>query len=410
MNLEYNKQNPIFLSKLLAVIIPLTSVFLQYTGAIGNVGIWLMIGCVIVNLVIYKKINFNMCIVSFFIILEIQQLLVTVIYRYSIEIYIKNMINIFLIILTVSISALCVNTNKMIKIYSYLGAITTLAIYTQTILHYLLHSPIAPIVILPRLFIVAENWTALGRASGFFSEPQVYCTYMLPLLMILLYQKKYKLAIFITTGFLLSTSSLGIGMAFLLWLYTLLSSKSPTVMKIMIVGLLLISVLSFFSLNIFEFPRNKILSFFTDFTQYSKGTMVNNYSYTNYLRFVKAPVTFVGLPLGAKFTGVGINKLIEYMQITGINFSWSFNWATTDAMAAYFTTGFGVFIELGLVVGVFYYSMLIKGIASGNHLQKMIILLLIVQGFTTQLFFNGLCVFYLIMYQALSNYKNVLEK
>ncbi|MGL6299458.1 hypothetical protein ACR31S_02555 [Streptococcus iniae] len=98
----------------------------------------------------------------------------------------------------------------------------------------------------------------------------------------------------------------------------------------------------------------------------------------------------------------GLNNLTNYMEITGTRFSWSKQWAVNHIQNAYFNSSSGIFIECGLVIGILYYYILIKKIKIQNSISKNILIFIIFQGFATQIFFNSIFIFWILMYYIFS--------
>ncbi|MDM0906263.1 hypothetical protein QTI73_11185 [Clostridium perfringens] len=411
-NFAYMKKNdksPLF--NIIAWIIPLSCILLQYKANFLTYGLLVLIAITIC--IIFKERSFYIDkeFVIIGLLISIQQIISALFLNFDIISNINIVITVWLIIISCSISLMIKNNDLLYKNYSLLGIITTCAIYIQFFMYNLLGKKISSIMLISQAEEYSRNWVVDGtRPSGFFSEPQTHCSFMLPLIIIALEKKNYKFAIFLSLGLILTGSSLGVIMISLVWVSVLLSSSVCTNKKIVMMFLILISVFTFFTLDSLEPAREKIFTVFNDFSTYLDAKMTNNHSYTNYLRLIKGWVTYIEMPISTKIMGVGITNFPIYLQNCGITFSWSTIWDINATMVAYFSSAAGVFIECGLFVGIVYYIFLFKKFKQGNSIGKKLIILLFFQSFLTQTFFNNIFIFYFLMYYAYNkNIKSIVK-
>lgn len=178
--------------------------------------------------------------------------------------------------------------------------------------------------------------------------------------------------------------------------------------KILLIVIVIIFVLVFLFSPMFSKYVEKIGSIFEDFSDYYNAKIVNSYSYSNYLRLFKSWHTYMDLHPIEKVIGLGINNFMNYLKTTTITFKWNTIWDNNARMAAYYTSAGGVFIDCGLIVALYYYIFLIKKyIHAKSFISKTIIVILVIQSFFTQIFFNNIFVYYFILYNAFRNDENV---
>lgn len=382
-------------------VIPLSCILLQYYAKISTYGLLLLMVMAFFIAFRNKSFYFDKDFLLLGMLIGIQQILCAQYFQFDIVKTINVIVTIWLIIIASSTSWIVNNKELLYRNFSIIGFIATFAIYIQFFMCNFLNMKVSAIMIFPQAEQYIGNWVEnYTRPSGFFSEPQVHCTYMLPLIIIALEQKKYKYAIFLSVGVALTGSSLGIMMVASIWMYTLFSSSVTKMKKIGLVILIAIGILAFLVLEPLESARIKLFTVFTDFSKYSSAQIVNSYSYSNYLRLIKGWVTYIEMPLNAKLLGIGITNFLEYLKKSNVSFSWNVIWSSNATMAAYFSSAAGVFIECGLIVGIAYYLFLYRKMKQGNVIGKKIILALFIQSFLTQTFFNGIFIFYILMYYA----------
>lgn len=392
-------------------VIPLSCILVQYHAVVLTYGLLALLIMALLIAIRNKGFYFDRDFLLLGLFISTQQFVSSVYFRFSISTSFYTALTIWLIIISCSTSWVVKNKEVLYRNYSIIGSIATCAIYVQFVLYYVFGIKTGSIMILRQAEKYIGNWvTNSNRPAGFFSEPQTHCTYMLPLIIIALEKKNYKFAIFLTLGVVLTGSSLGVMMTAFLWLYTLFFSSVKKSRKIGSAIVLILGSLAFFTLEPLEPAKQKLFTVFNDFSAYSSAQMINSYSYSNYLRLIKGWVTYNEMPFNAKFIGVGITNFISYLQSSGVSFSWNAIWNADATMAAYFTSAAGVFIECGILVGILYYVFMYKKIKQGSEIGKKLILVLFLQSFLTQDFFNGVFIFYILMYYvSLENTKSYIK-
>ncbi len=154
-----------------------------------------------------------------------------------------------------------INENNLFKAYVLIGSIAMGIMYYQAILLFLAGIPAVPVTILPVPIDQEHFWGNFSgtRPSSLFQEPQAYASFMLPLLVLSLKRKNTIFSLIISLSILLSTSSLGIIMVGLVYLYFAIIGGIRTYMVIFRVFIVSILVFVFIKLEIFVFARDKIL-------------------------------------------------------------------------------------------------------------------------------------------------------
>lgn len=390
-------------------IIPISCILLQYQAVVSTYGIIVLVIFVALHMIKNRCIKVDKQFLALASIIAVQEVLSSLCFYITAETVMKSVITIFLIVIATSLANTNVRRERVILNFKVIGIICAVAIFLQTFMYIVWGIPVKSIMILPQDESVMHYWTTSNvRACGFFTEPQTYCSYMLPLLIICIERKEYKLSVFLTASLFLTGSSLGILMAAIIWLKVFRESDISVNKKLYFLIAVLIGMLVFMKLDIFSVAREKISTIYTDFSLYTAGTMINSHSYSNYLRLIKGWVTFAGLPILAKILGVGINGLIPFMSTTGIRFSWSGQWGFDSLMLGYYTSAAGVFLECGIIVAILYYLFIANSIRGSSKVAKNILIIMLIQSFTTQMFFNGIFTFYFLLYYLFTDKKNMI--
>lgn len=380
-------------------IIPLSCIFFQYRAIVSSYGLLAIMMMLILFFMHYRYFQIDKRFLCLGFIIAIQQLIAAAILNRSLNAVTVNVVNMFMSIFATSLVMYKLNVENIIRNYKIIGLISAIAVCFQTIGYVVFGIPVKAIMILPQSAEVMHYWTLSNvRACGFFTEPQTYCTYILPLLIICMDRREYKFSAFLSLSILLTGSSLGIAMMALLWLELLMKSEVERNKKIIIIGFLAIVLVLFSTLDVFESARNKIATVFDDYSLYTSLKMTNSHSYTNYLRLVKGWATLFELPTREKIIGLTLNGMVAYLSGTSHLFSWSKQWSVESSMAGYFSSAAGVFIECGVIVGAIYYFFVGRMIVKNTGIARTLLVFLILQSIMTQFFFNGCFTFYMMMF------------
>lgn len=381
-------------------LIPLSCIFLQYPFVISSVGLILLFIYCVTIILLNRRIYINKKFILLTIGIIIQQFIVFLYSKYELSLYIKNIANIVLIVFIFIIATQDINREKVYKNYRVIGLISSIVIYIQTFQLTVLNKSVGAIKVMP---VLDESYwvTNNSRPCAFFTEPQTFCTYMAPLLILSLKRKDYITAICLSIAMICSTSSIGILIVILLWAIELVLGSISIKIKIGVGIIILCMISCFFTLDQFSFAREKLLGVIYSYQDYSnthKDVFSNPESYSNYLRILKGKRTFEELPSLQKIVGIGNNNLINYIENTNEKFSWMGIWKEKNNNWGYMSSLFGIFVEFGLIIGILYYLILYFFIRKSTSTQKKIIYLILLQSIITQFFFNGVFTFYFLIF------------
>lgn len=276
------------------------------------------------------------------------------------------------------------------KSYLFFGSIAMLIIYFQSIRLLVFGIPAIPITILPIDPKDAHFWgNFLGkRPSGLFTEPQAYASFMFPLLILSLKKKKKFLVLIISLSLLLSTSSQGIIVTGIIFIYYLLWGNIKTYQKVLISLLFTFSIYALLNLKIFEFATNKI----------AKTDLENN------IRLVRGFMVYSNFDLTDLLLGINDN-LQSYILKNLRNSYWVTEHIKFGAVSglSYTTTVSGILIQSGFFAGILFILMIYKMYKYEDPSNRIFLVLIFILSFSQTIFYNAWFVFYYIIYLGLNN-------
>ncbi len=398
MKIKLSNHSPIQSFALLSI--PLSCVLLQYKAAMSTYGLILLTLVALMLSIGAKFFSADMDFVKMLAVFAVQQLVAYILFKSNFTAIINILLTMFLT--GVIVSVFSEGYIERESLYRYLKAfsiIVTAVIYLQAVMIVVFQRTVSPIMLLPQSAADAANWSRNAyRPSGFFSEPQTYCSMILPICVLAAYKKDFKLLVYLSLGILLAGSSLGIIMVALLWATILFTSSTNKNTKIGIVALILLGIVIFLTVPALKVPREKLYSVFSGFFAYSSGQMVDQYSYSSYLRLVKGWITYFEEPFLPQIVGVGFNNFANFMRNSGLTFSWNQIWSSSASSVAYFSSASGIFLEGGIFSAAAYIIYMVKNWKRSNSLGKTLLLMIILQSFATQMFFNSLFIFNILIF------------
>lgn len=293
-----------------------------------------------------------------------------------------------------------INIESFVIIYRIIAILLGILILYQFVEIFLFHKLISPFTFFGLTF--SESYYVNStRPMGFFTEPQKVATYLIPLVILELKNKKYWFSVFITLLIFLSMSVQGIVTILLIHsIYQIKAFSNKITMKTAVVLASLVLILL-------------SASFFDQFTIIFTRLSYLGFSYSDYLRLFKGLDTFKELPFSNIFLGVGLNNLSNYISINQYSFSWM-GIVSNESVYSYMSTGFGIFVEVGIISGILFYAFLYTN--RGKDLTSLLLIIsMVVQMFSQTFIFNYAFIFYLLiimayneMYYANNNYNFIL--
>lgn len=286
---------------LMEIFIPLFCLISQYEILGVHVGLICVIVVVGLNLIKYRQFYVYKPLFIFFLFMLLHDILRTFITEFNIGLWVERLF--YLLLLS------CVHNRiddeNLYKVWKCIGIVVMAGLFFQSFQVYILGQSVSTINILPFLQSDSKNYLLkYDRPHSFFLEPAAYCTWILPLLCMCMKRKKNVWMIFISISILLSTSSTGILMTGVIWLFYAFASareEGKYVNSLIIVGILLIGIGALSNLSIFSTALNKLTNISLEDT-------------SNSVRLVLGFQLFGTAPLMYKILGIPYMNVENYMR------------------------------------------------------------------------------------------------
>ncbi|EJZ70195.1 hypothetical protein [Lachnoanaerobaculum sp. OBRC5-5] len=363
---------------LVEFFIPLFCLINQYKIAGINLGLLCVITVVSIYFIRYREFYLYKPLFVFFIFMIIHDFFRMFITGFNSGLWIER--TSYLLIL----SCIYKNNNEenLFRVWKLIGIIVMAGIFYQSFQVYILGQSVSTINIFPFLQSNSENYLlSYDRPHSFFLEPAVYSTWILPFLCMCMKRKKHIWMIFISISILLSTSSTGILMTGVIWIFYVFinfRNEKKYFNTLMIVGGLIIGIVAFLNLNIFSIALNKLINI-----------SVTNTS--NSVRLVLGFQLFWATPIIYKFLGIPYMNVENYMrsgEVTLSKYKLSINLPYLG-----FVNAIGNCMLVYGIFGLFLYLKLFLNIWKESDLySKCYVLTCIISIFGQSVFWNSLFV------------------
>ena len=370
----------------LELFLPIYSVLMYYTlPVVGSIGQIILIVYVIIYFIFHRKIHYN--VPKYFLLFVLMAIPIQLIVFYFVGgLNYSRIINLLMIVFyLIVLSVFKINIDGLYKAYKIFAFISSIAIIVQFIQIYFFNEIVHQIMLLP--IERPEGWYKEGlRPQGIFPEPQVFATFILPVLILTLKKSEYLWSLFFTFSIFASTSSLGIICSVGVWGYYLFFSEIKTWKKGIIFGLMFMLLIVLTQTSLFEYGTEKIAS--TDFS--------------NNVRLTRGFLIYYKIPTINKLFGIGVNNL-AYLQETG---KIILNDKMSIAMrnSSYITTIAELLINYGLVLTLIYLKFLFN--LMKNSKNRLFVILLFILSFAQTILFSGVWYLYMVIIFASLNENN----
>lgn len=303
---------------ILEFFIPLYYIIAQYKVAGISLGTLLMV-IVIVSL-LFRKSGIEtfwyrplLVLVAYMIVHDVLKMLVIMdVSSFPINTWIERLIFVFFLVLCTK----NVDEDKLYKVWSFIGIIAMIGLVYHAVCVYIFGQSVEMIKILPISTEYSNFFNLSMRPKSFFTEPAAYVTWILPLLFMALKREKILFSTIITITILLSTSTTGIVMCFILWGYYILLSKSITLSRKIFIFIVALTVV----VMVVKLP------IFTSTLEKFEGTDFNsNIRITSGLNIYKdSPLTYqiFGIPYGSPELYFRSGEIDLSLYKFNINASW----------------------------------------------------------------------------------------
>tara|TARA_B100001778_G_scaffold333588_1_gene342507 strand:- start:4053 stop:5249 length:1197 start_codon:yes stop_codon:yes gene_type:complete len=270
---------------------------------------------------------------------------------------------------------------RFYKTYKILCLVSCGLVIYQGIRLFFWGVPAVPINLLPVAEADYNYWDFFKgeRPSGFFSEPQAFCSFILPFFIFSLYRKEYLLSIFTFIAILLSASTLGLGISIIITVYFMFFEKERAKSsKIFIASgfFLIFGILAYFGM------------LDTSVEKISKTPLENN------IRLVR------GFYIYSKFNPIdlflGISSDLQKYVLSNVKESWVSLYTSSgnERLLGYTTSFSGLLIQFGLPSFILYLMFLWKCFVNSSKDSKVLVLVTFALCFVQTIIFNAWFVFY----------------
>ena len=351
-------------------IVPGTNFSLGITIGFGLAVIWFSRFILMSD----KTFLINKSLLLFFFYVIISQLLIGVVKNEFL--IIKNLIIVIFSTFTVIIVYNIVSEENFFKAYKTFGIISLVGLFYHVIIVYILKQPVSPIIILPNAFMPETNWAYdLYRPMSIFQEPAAYAGFMLPLLAYSIYKKRIMFSIIVTISILFSTSSIGIIVAFGIWVYSIFFVVKSKSLKFGLVLLYLMILIFFLSNDMFSYPIERI----------------KNINLENDTRLTNGFFILRNMNSEDLIFGIGMGSISTYINMHGLLFN------------DYNSSFAGVIINWGVIGIILYLTMLFKFLIKQNRNVQLFVLMIIILSFVQTIVFNLAFQYYFLSYFVCAN-------
>lgn len=279
-----------------------------------------------------------------------------------------------------------IDKERLYAIYLLLAIISMCGLYMQAVQVYIFKMKVSSLSI-PGLNMIlpVNNWNydLTVRPRSFFAEPQAYCSFMAPFVIMALDKKKYALSLIASFSIILTTSTTGIFLVVAIWLYWAIFRIKRYYLKVAFIAVFSILSFIFASSEFFAYSLNKI----------------NNTTLTTNIRTGYAFEILRHMPIKDLLLGVGDGNLAYYLMDNSSYFS-----SIYFSLSGYVTTAFGLYICYGLVCGVAYMILCARMIKNGGKISRLIAILILITSFTQTIAFNSWGILWFSVYFII--YKN----
>lgn len=361
----------------LELFLPIYSVLMYYTlPVVGSVGQIILLIYMVIYFITHRNIQYHIpkyLLLFTIIVIPIQLVVFQCVGGFTFSRVINlSMIIVYLVIL----SYFQVNVDGLFKIYKLFAIFASITILIQFVQIHFFNQIVHQIMLFP--MERPMGWYNEGlRPQGVFPEPQVFATFMLPILVLVLRKSEYISAIFFTIAIFASTSSLGILCAAAVWGYHVFFSEISITKKIALILLIAIGTITLTQTSLFEYGINKITS--TNFT--------------NNVRLTRGFTIYSKLPIINKLFGIGVNNLAYYQESGQIILNDYMSIAMRNP--SYVTTMSDLLIGFGLFATLLYLLFLFN--LFWNSDCRLLVILLFVLSFAQTILFSGVWYLYMVV-------------
>ena len=364
-----------FIVKISNILFPLIIILFAYPIGYLNLGYTLLILFVSISFLAKKKHEKWLFFFSFY-----------CFFYHFIFIYLEGKsvtsgLTIILIYLSVIAFSNFISEDYLYKILKVIGVFVMIGLFYHLIQIYLFGIEVKTILFFDTNLIGYENKTN-SRPVSFFSEPQAYASFMMPLLFLSIKKKEFIWTSVVTISIILSGSLQGLVMTsvFLFFLF----KQIRFIDKFLIISI--ISFLMLVSIN------GKLFNFFND--------KINNIEIDSDVRLSRGFVIYGTMNPFEKAFGVGFGQ--ENVKNYAQNQSSLSSWANLNERAGHTSTFSGLLVQFGYVGMFLFLIFLINMYYNSKKENRIFIIVICAAAFSQNILFNGWFVYFIAFYLGIN--------
>ncbi|WP_210442903.1 hypothetical protein [Vibrio crassostreae] len=295
--------------------------------------------------------------------------------------YIRGVI----LVLGVLIIAQRLNLNRSLRVFNLFGLLCATVVLCQALYILISKNPVSPVNILPIPLEQQRLWANSFRASGVFSEPQLYATYMIPLIIVNVIFNKWKIAMYFSISVLASGSTYGFAIILILlgWVFFYRGFYKSRRLIYML-PLFLILVLGLLSSGIFDEGIKKL---------FSTNLMAD-------IRVGKGLLIFYEMNAVEKLFGLDVS-VSDYVRENIVQFPTLLPYLLEESHLLNYISGFwGIVIHYGLISLIPFILFMCHTYFNGDFYKKAMVIFIIAHSLSATMMLNGYFVYLFILLLA----------
>lgn len=376
----------------LIALFPILAIY-SYSFTVISVGYTLLLLMVVIAWVKEGSIYIDKVLLFFVAYSVLQQIILMITDGISYKVAMGLLIQRVVTVLILGQLVPMINLDKVYKWYKIFAILAMLGILYQSYEVYIAKKLVDPILLLPLENVSSWAFNSY-RPMSFFQEPSQFSSYMLMFLILNLKHRDYLLGVLSTIAIALSASTLGVVVAVVIWCIYIFTTKTITLGKRLSVIICMIAfAIIYVTADIFSVSSEKLSTLGTSFSDYT--------------RLYKGLETFLAMPISYKILGIGQGTVAYFAS----KFHFDFTWMSVLSHVNYQTTGFGIFVEYGIVGGIIFYGYYFKNFlklkVKKDDMAIILMVTVLLMTFTSTFFFNAMFLFYFLIFESYTDLHNV---
>jgi len=283
-----------------------------------------------------------------------------------------------------------INIDEFYKKYRVLCLVASLAVIIQGLYMAATGELLVPLQLMPTEKEEQGLWIEASRASGFFTEPQLYASFILPGIALALEKKEEKVAAILICGILISGSTYGIAIAGALLISSMTISRGKSAgyaAFVVLIALFVAVLVTSQHTDLFDPAIEKILR--TDLA-------------TN-IRMANAPAVFYHMSLTEKLFGLNMS-LDDFIRRNAVLMPWLYDYMEVQSDGLTYVSGFfGLGVVYGVLPMILFILLLTKYFLHGSRFQRNMAIVIMLHSLSATILFNGYFVFFFSLLLAKQN-------